>query len=68
MCITTFARFEVFMVVDFQVEVFWVVTMCSVAVGLSHYPEGGGSKTLQNIGILLQHYIASTQKTSYRAV
>jgi len=26
-------RFEVFMVVKIQVEVFWVVTLCSIVVG-----------------------------------
>jgi hypothetical protein len=31
----------------FQVEVFWVVTPCSVV-----HPEDGGSKVLRNVGIL----------------
>jgi hypothetical protein len=30
-------RFEVFTAVMFQVEVFWVVTPCSVAVGYRHF-------------------------------
>jgi hypothetical protein len=41
------------MVVMIQVEVFSVVMSCSV-----HY-ENGGSKVLQNTGVLLQHYTAS---------
>jgi len=39
------ARFEVFMAIKIQVELFWVVTWCSVVVG--------------NVGILSQHYTAS---------
>jgi len=51
-----------------QVEVFWVVMLCSVAVGY-HYVigpcclhlqgEDGGSEVLQNVGIILQHYTVS---------
>jgi len=33
----TYQRFEVFMVVKIQVEVFWVVTACSVVVGYQHF-------------------------------
>jgi hypothetical protein len=45
-------RFEVFMVVKIQVEVFWVV--------MSYLePEDRGSMVLQNIGILPLYYMAS---------
>jgi hypothetical protein len=50
-------RFEVFMAVKIQDKVFWVVTLCNVAVG--YKCEDGGSKSLQNSGILLQKYKAS---------
>jgi len=39
-----------------QVEVFWVVTPCSVVVGHRRF---GGPCCLRNVGILLQHYTAS---------
>jgi hypothetical protein len=48
-----FGRFEVFMSVNIQVSVFWVLTPCSVAVGYQHFGqpfcfhlqrENGGSK------------------------
>jgi hypothetical protein len=38
---TTYARFEVFMIVKIQVQVFWVV-----------HPDDVGSKVLQNVSIL----------------
>jgi len=50
----------------FEVEVFWVVTPCSVVVGYQCFwgpsclhCEDGGSKVLWNIGILLQLYMVS---------
>jgi hypothetical protein len=47
----------------FQVEVFWVVTPCSIAVEnpycLHLHPEDGGSMDLWIVGILPQHYTAS---------
>jgi len=62
-------RFEVFTAVKIQVEVFWVVTPCSVAVGhqrfgggglcsLHLYREAGGRKILRNDGILPQRFTA----------
>jgi hypothetical protein len=45
---------------EIQVEVFWIMTTCSVVVGYNHlYPEDGGSMDLRNIGILPLHYTAS---------
>jgi hypothetical protein len=35
-------RFEVYMVMKIQVEVFWVVTTCNVAVGYQH---SGGARS-----------------------
>jgi hypothetical protein len=63
----SFARFWVFTVVKIQVEVFWDVMPCSVVVGYQHFGgpyclhlQGGdgGSKVQQNVGILLQYYMA----------
>jgi hypothetical protein len=59
-----FARFEAFTVVRIQVEVFGVVTLCSVAVGYQrfggpcclHFQVDGSSKVLRNVGIIQQHY------------
>jgi len=45
------------MAVNIQVQVFWVVTPCSVVIG--YQLEDGGSKVLWNAGILLQHYMVS---------
>jgi hypothetical protein len=54
--------------VKIQVEVFWVVTHCSVVVGYQQFigpyffllqGKCKGSKVLQNVDILLQHYRAS---------
>jgi len=42
-------RFEIFMVVKIQVEVFWHVIPCSVQ------GEDGASKVHQNVDILQQH-------------
>jgi hypothetical protein len=42
--------------ISIHVEVFWVVTPCSVVVV---YPEDGGSMDLRNVGILQQHHTAS---------
>jgi len=42
-----------------QVEVYWIVTPCGVAVGYHIHPEDEGSKVLRNVGILPQHYTAS---------
>jgi len=38
--------------------------LCSVVIGYQHIggPEDGGSKVLQNTGILSQHYLASQPK------
>jgi len=36
-----FKRSEIFTAMKFQVEIFWVVTLCSDGVG---YPEGAGSE------------------------
>jgi hypothetical protein len=65
----------VFTAVIFQVEVFWVVTPCSVVVRYHYFrgprflhfqsevtslhPEDGGSMDLRKIGVLPQHYTAS---------
>jgi len=38
------SRFEVFTAVKIQVEVFWVVTVCSVAVGDQHFRGQWGNK------------------------
>jgi len=49
--------------VKIQIEVLWVVMPCSVAVGYKlcslHPPEDGDSKALQNVCMLLQHYMVS---------
>jgi hypothetical protein len=51
------ASFEAFTAMIFLVEVFWLVTPCSVVVG-------GGIMDLRNVGILPQHYTASqTRRT-----
>jgi len=42
-------------VVMFQVEFFWVVTLCSLVL----HAEDGGIMDLRNAGILPQHYTAS---------
>jgi len=39
-----------------QVEVFWVVTPCSIVVGYRRF-----SINLRNVGILPQHYTVSQQ-------
>jgi hypothetical protein len=63
---THFATFEVLTVVKIQVEVFWVVTPCGVAVG--HVvapiltPEDGSKMVLRNVGILPQHYTVSQHR------
>jgi hypothetical protein len=45
-------RFEVFTVVKIQVEVFWVVIPCSVAVRYQCFGgEDGGRKVPKNVGI-----------------
>jgi hypothetical protein len=60
---TNYKVFKVFMAVKIQVKVFWAVTLCSVAdfggPGCFLVPEDGGSKVLQNTGIMLQHYLVS---------
>jgi hypothetical protein len=65
-------RFEVFMVVKIEVELFWVMTPCSVAVrylvpedlaASAFRMKDGGSKLLQNVGIV-HHYIASQCRRS----
>jgi len=43
--------------VKIQIEVSWFVTPCSDVIGCQG--EDGGSKVLWNIGILVQHYMAS---------
>jgi len=62
----TNAKFEAFMAVMFQVEVFWIVTPCSAVAGYQSvrgpccfYPEDRASLDLWNVGILPQHYKAS---------
>jgi hypothetical protein len=45
------------MVMKIQVEVFWVVMLCSAAVG--YQGEDRGSKVFQNVSILPHHYTAS---------
>jgi len=56
------------MAVMFQVEVFWVLTQCSVEVGYQRFRgpcrlhiegEDGGRTYLWNVGFLPQHYTAS---------
>jgi hypothetical protein len=55
--------FEFFTVVKTQVEIFWVVTLCSIVVGYHHlggpccllHGEDGGSMVIQNFGILSHH-------------
>jgi len=42
---------------NIQVEVFWVVTPCSVVVVYHH--EEGNKTNLRNVGILPQNYTAS---------
>jgi hypothetical protein len=49
-------RFEVFMAVKIQVEVFWIVMPCSVVKGYQHFRV---IMVLQNVGILPQHYMTS---------
>jgi hypothetical protein len=53
-----------------QVEVLWVVMLCSNVVGYKHFwglcfhlhPEDGGSMVLQNVSILPQHYMVSQSR------
>jgi hypothetical protein len=52
------ASSEAFTVAMCHVEVFRVVTPCSVVVGYLH-PEDGGSMDLWNVGIIPQHYTES---------
>jgi hypothetical protein len=60
-------KFEVFIAVKIQAEVFWVVMLCNVVVGYQcfrgpcclHLHQYGGSKVIWNIQILPQHYMAS---------
>jgi len=61
-------RFEIFTAVEIQVEVFWVVTACSIVVGyqchrgpncLHFHVEDGGSMAF----ILPQHYTASQPRS-----
>jgi hypothetical protein len=52
------AKFEVFTAVKTQVEVFWVVTLCSVSI-FTLQREDGGSMVLRNVDILPHHYTAS---------
>jgi hypothetical protein len=42
--------------IEFQVEVFWVVTPCSFVIGFS---EDGVSKVLRNVDIPSHHYTVS---------
>jgi len=51
------------MEVNIHVEVFCVVTPCRKPCYLHLYPKGGGSKVLQNYGILQQNYMASQPRT-----
>jgi hypothetical protein len=57
-------RFEVFMVVKIQVEVFWVVILYNVVLGYHSKgpcctPEDGDSVDLLNAGILPQQHMGS---------
>jgi hypothetical protein len=54
---------EVSTAMKIQVEVFWIVTPCSFAVGYQLYDEDW-DKTLRNVGILLQHYAVSQPRRS----
>jgi len=53
--------FHTFTVAKIQVEVFWVVMVCSVVLGYQHFrgPEDGDSMDLWNTGILPQQCMAS---------
>jgi hypothetical protein len=67
--------FEAFTAVIFQVEVFWIVTPCSVMVGYRrcrgpcclHLQDEvkGGSGDLWNVGILPQYNMASQSRRSW---
>jgi len=59
---------------EFQVEVFWVVTSCSVVVGYRRFGglcclhlqgEHGGSFDLWNVGIPPPHYTASLLRRTW---
>jgi len=62
--LTHCASFEAFAAVMFHVEVFWIVTPCSIVVGYQRFrgpcclhPQG--SMDLWNVGILLLQYMVS---------
>jgi len=75
--------FIVLTAVKIQIEVFWVVTPCSVAVVYSRFVEScclcfqtgvatiplpdRGSMDLRNVGILPQHYTASQPRRSVKS-
>jgi len=50
------AGFEAFTAVKIHVEVFWILTPCSVVIG---YQRFRGSMDHWNFGIVKQHYTAS---------
>jgi len=52
----------VFTVVNFQVQVLWVVTLCIVVVGCQLHPEEGGRMDLRNVSILPQHSMCHNQE------
>jgi hypothetical protein len=60
--ISFYERYEVFTAAKIHVEVFWVVTPCSVVVAYKHFRGPAASiftLGLWNCGILPQHYTAS---------
>jgi len=56
--------FEAFTAVTFQVEVFWVVTPCSVVVGYQHF--GGQCYTLKMATALTSETLMSYHNTRRR--
>jgi hypothetical protein len=66
-------RFEVFTAMKIQLEVFWVVTPCSVVLGKQRFrgpcrlhlqDEDGGGMVPRNVGTLSQHYMKSQLRRS----
>jgi hypothetical protein len=66
-CIFFNVKSEAFASVMTEVEVLWVMILCSDAIGYPcigrtcclHQPKDGGNKVLHNMGILSQYYMAS---------
>jgi len=61
MTVVDIVRFGAFTAVKIQVEVFWVVMLCSVVVGYQRFTGPTSSPVLQNVGLLCG---IITQKTS----